>query len=81
LKVKEKRIKNECEDKDRKLAIQSFLLNVPYETKELYEGAVESFYKSNMTLPEIKFIATTMEPSYQKQAQKMMDRKGRAGVY
>ena len=77
---------SDCEDKERRLAIQKLLIDVPYETKELYEGAVDSFYRSKMSLEDIKFIAGTMTPAYQRHAEAVTKERERqqirrSGIY
>lgn len=60
---------------DRKNAITKMLLNVKYPSENEFNGAVESFAKSNLKLEEIESLAKSLT------AQPDLTNKPRAGVF
>lgn len=78
----ERKLKNGCDMSDRKNKITKILLNAMYPTEESFNGAVESFSKSKLSLQEIESLAKTMTPEYQASARDFNNRQTRrAGVF
>lgn len=85
LKAKERKLKDGCCDmemSDRKNKITKILLNAMYPTEDSFNGAVESFSKSNLSLQEIESLAKTMTAEYQASARESSNRQiARKGVF
>ena len=72
MKVKEKSIKEACEDKEKEVEerrqrvdkVASILEGVKYKTQAERGEAILSFVKSKLSEEEIEFLANTMKPDY-----------------
>lgn len=81
MKTKEKRLKDGCDMSDlvdRKNKITEILIGAKYPSANEFNGAVESFSKSNLSVEEIESLVRSMTSEYNN-ANSIVNR--RAGVF
>lgn len=79
MKTREKRLKDACDESDRKNKITEILIAAKYPSANEFNGAVDSFSKSNLSFEEIESLVRSTVRGME--FYKEVTNRPRAGVF